>query len=100
MSSKQKSEGTRRLPLILGVAAFAAVVYSVFSFVSLQVDIAQKSAEYEALAEKLRELETQNEQLERYANDEYRMDYIEQIARDELDYSYSDEKIYYFVPSN
>ena len=27
-------------------------------------------------------------------------DYIEEIARDELNYSYADEKIYYFVPSN
>ena len=25
---------------------------------------------------------------------------IEEIAREELDYSYADEKIYYFVPSN
>ena len=46
------------------------------------------------------DLLTENEQLERYSNEQYRMDYIEEIAREELDYSYADEKIYYFVPSN
>ncbi len=39
-----------------------------------------------------------NEQLKRYYAEENRKEYIEQIARDQLDYSYSDETVYYFIP--
>ncbi|MBO5266782.1 MAG: septum formation initiator family protein [Ruminiclostridium sp.] len=75
-------------------------IYAVVVFVSTQVEIAQKTAEYEELSSKLVQVKTENEQLRRYSSTEYRLDYIEEIARDELDYSYADEKIYYFVPSN
>ena len=36
----------------------------------------------------------------KFTSEEYKMGYIEEMAREQLDYSYSDEKIYYFVPSN
>ncbi|MCM1333637.1 MAG: septum formation initiator family protein [Bacteroides sp.] len=84
----------------MGLLGVAALLYAVISLVSIQVDIAQKSTEYEELSAKLTQIKTENEQLERYSSDEYRLDYIEEIAREELDYSYADEKIYYFVPSD
>ena len=100
MSLKQKSKRTHKRSFILGIAVFATLAYAVVNLISMQVQIAQKSTEYEELSARLETLRTENEQLERYSNNEYRMDYIEEIARDELDYSYPDEKIYYFVPSN
>lgn len=100
MSLKQKSKKVRSKSVIFGVAVFAALTYAVVNLVSMQVQIAQKSTEYEELSARLEAIKTENEQLERYSNNEYRMDYIEEIAREELDYSYADEKIYYFVPSN
>ena len=100
MPLKQKSKKAHNRSIIFGIAIFAALVYAVVNLVSMQVQIAQKSSEYEELSARLETLRTENEQLERYSNNEYRMDYIEEIARDELDYSYPDEKIYYFVPSN
>ncbi|MGN0617457.1 MAG: septum formation initiator family protein [Ruminiclostridium sp.] len=100
MSLKQKSEKMHKRSFILSLAIFAVLAYTVVNLVSMQVEIAQKSSEYEELSSKLDELLTENEQLERYSNEQYRMDYIEEIAREELDYSYADEKIYYFVPSN
>ena len=99
MSLKQKSKKAHK-SIIFGIAVFAALAYAVVNLISMQVQIAQKSSEYEELSTRLETLKTENEQLERYSNNEYRMDYIEEIARDELDYSYPDEKIYYFVPSN
>ena len=96
----RKSGKARKFPFILVLSLFAAVVWSVVTFVSMQVELSKKTEEYNELSYKLTELKTQNEQLERYANDDYRLEYIEQIARNELDYSYSDEKIYYFVPIN
>ena len=100
MSLKQKSKRSHKRSFILGIAVFATLAYAVVNLISMQVQIAQKSTEYEELSARLETLRTENEQLERYSNNEYRMDYIEEIARDELDYSYPDEKIYYFVPSN
>lgn len=100
MSLKQKSEKKHKRSFFTGLIAVAVLIYAVINLISMQVAIAQKSTEYEELSAKLSELKTENEQLERYANDEYRNDYIEEIAREELEYSYPDEKIYYFVPSN
>lgn len=100
MLSRQKSGRSGKLPFIFALAAFVVLTYTVVSIISMQVEIAQKSSEYEALSARLYELKTENEVLERYTSDEYRLGYIEDIARDELDYSYPDEKIYYFVPTN
>lgn len=100
MSLKQKSEKKHRRSFLFAFVTAAALIYAVVSLVSTQVAIAQKTAEYEELSGKLVQVKTENEQLRRYSSTEYRLDYIEEIARDELDYSYADEKIYYFVPSN
>ena len=100
MPLKQKSGKSFKLPFIFAFAAFVALAYAVVNLVAMQVEISQKSSEYDALSEKLYALRTENERLERYTSDEYRSGYVEEIAREELDYSYSDEKIYYFVPSN
>ena len=100
MLSKQKSGRSFKLPFIFLLAAFVALAYAVVNLVAMQVEISQKTAEYEELSDKLYALRTQNELLERYTSEEYKMGYVEEIAREELDYSYSAEKIYYFVPSN
>ena len=100
MSLKRKSGRSAKLPFIFALATFVVLAYTVVSIIAMQVEIAQKSAEYERLSDRLYELRTENEVLERYTSEEYKMGYIEDIARDELDYSYADEKIYYFVPTN
>ncbi len=100
MSLKQKSEKKHRRSFFFALVATATLIYAVILLISTQVSIAQKTTEYEELSAKLVQVQTENEQLKRYSSTEYRLDYIEEIARDELDYSYADEKIYYFVPSN
>ena len=100
MLFKRKSGKSFKLPFIFAFAGFLALAYAVINLVAMQVEISQKSAEYDALSEKLMNVRTENELLERYTSDEYKMGYVEEIARENLDYSYSDEKIYYFVPSN
>lgn len=100
MPLKQKSKKSAKLPFIFGFAAFVLLAYTVVSIIAMQVEIAQKSAEYNELSDRLYAIKTENELLERYTSENYREGYIENIARDELDYSYPDEKIYYFVPTN
>lgn len=97
MSSKLKCEKKhKRFLFVIGV--FAVFAFAVVNLVSMQVQISQKNSEYQALKASLDDLKAENVQLERYSSDEYRMEYIEQIARDNLDYSYSDETVYYFIP--
>ena len=98
MLSKQKSEKKHR-HFFLGLGVTLIVGYAVIYLVVMQVEIAQKSNEYESIRAQRLAIEAENEQLERYSSDEYRSEYIEEIARGDLDYSYPDEKIYYFVPS-
>lgn len=97
MSSKLKSE-KKRSSFILGTALFAVAVFVVVEFVSMQIEILQKNSELEQISANLAALEVSNEQLKRYCAEENRMEYIEQIARDQLDYSYADETVYYFIP--
>lgn len=100
MLLKRKSGRSVKLPFIFAFAGFLALAYAVVNLVAMQVEISQKSAEFEELSDKLYALRTQNELLERYTSEEYKLGYVEEMAREELDYSYSDEKIYYFIPSN
>ena len=100
MLFKRKSGKSFKIPLIFIFAGFLALAYAFVNLIVMQVEIQQKRTEYEALSDKLYALNTQNELRERYTSDEYKMGYVEEIAREQLDYSYSDEKIYYFIPSN
>ena len=64
----------------------------------MQVEISKRNAELDSVTNELNNVLVANEQLKRYSSAENQIDYIEQIARDQLDYSYSDETVYYFVP--
>ncbi len=110
MSSKQKSDIERKKikqfykmkskNLILFFVIVAIVGFALFDIVSKQVQIAQKNNELNSINIELENTLAANEQLQHYLAEENRNEYIEQIARDELDYSYPDEKIYYFVPGD
>lgn len=97
MSSKLKSE-KKRSPLILRLLLFAVFVFVVAQLLSMQFEIAKKKSELNEINTSLDAIMVSNEQLKRYYAEENRKEYIEQIARDQLDYSYSDETVYYFVP--
>ncbi len=98
MLLKRKSGKKHRSGFIY-IALSAVFVFVLINVISMQIDISQKKSELEAINESLNILQINNEQLRRYCSDENRMEYIEQIARDQLDYSYSDETVYYFIPN-
>ena len=79
--------------IFLSVFCIAAV-----NLISMQVSISQKRTEYESLNTMLNKVIAENEQLKHYSADEYKNEYIEQIARNQLDYSYPDETVFYFIP--
>lgn len=77
---------------------FAVIVFVLAEWASMQFEIMQKKAELNEINSSLETILVSNEQLKRYYAEENRKEYIEQIARDQLDYSYPDETVYYFVP--
>lgn len=95
--SKQKSE-KKNSSILFYLALTAILVFALVQVISMQVEISRAKSELEGISNELNSVLVANEQLRRYSSDENRMEYIEQIARDQLDYSYSDETVYYFVP--
>ena len=97
MLFKLKSEKKHRT-FILFFAAFFVAVFVVGKLCIMHEEIKLKEAELEQINQELNDINVQNDQLRHYSSNENRMEYIEQIARDQLDYSHSDETVYYFVP--
>ena len=97
MLSKQKSE-KKNNSIFFYLALAAVFIYALVQVISMQMEISQAKSELGSISDELNSVLVANEQLRRYSSDENRMEYIEQIARDQLDYSYSDETVYYFVP--
>ena len=95
--SKQKSE-KKNSSILLYIALTAILVFALVQVISMQMEISRAKSELDSISNELNTILVANEQLRRYSSDENRMEYIEQIARDQLDYSYSDETVYYFVP--
>lgn len=97
MLSKRKSE-KKRSSFLINVLLFAVFVFVLVELISMQLEIAQKKSELNEINGSLETILVSNDQLKRYYAEENRKEYIEQIARDQLDYSYADETVYYFVP--
>ena len=96
MLSKRKSE-KKRSSFLINVLLFAVFVFVLVELISMQLEIAQKKSELNEINGSLETILVSNDQLKRYYAEENRKEYIEQIARDQLDYSYADETVYYFV---
>lgn len=97
MSLKLKSEKKHK-SILLRTVLVGVVAFMLIQIISMQIEIHDRKIELESIDNQLNSVLVSNEQLKRYASDENKMEYIEQIARDQLDYSYSDETVYYFVP--
>ncbi len=97
MSSKPKSEN-KHGSLLFYLALATVFIFALVEIISMQVEISKRNAELDSVTNELNNVLVANEQLKRYSSAENQIDYIEQIARDQLDYSYSDETVYYFVP--
>ena len=97
MLSKHKSE-KKNSSILFYLALTAILVFALIQVISMQMEISRAKSELDGITNELNSVLVANEQLRRYSSDENIMEYIEQIARDQLDYSHSDETVYYFVP--
>ena len=83
--------------VIAVVAVFCLIVYSIFSIISQQAEIAQLKKESEELREHITEEEQKNDEYNRLLSNGDEAEYMERIAVEQLGYAYPDEHRYYII---
>ena len=107
MSLKQKlpeaHEKKKHRGLVYFLASVAIILFSVFAVIAVvqdQIEIRENRQRYEELVAQTNEINERNEQIKAYLEDEEKLnEYIENMARDKLDYANPNERIYYVIPS-
>ena len=82
--------------ILLYLAGFAFVIYAAFMIISQSIDISEKRAELKSLQDELEIVEIENDYLSEikgYSGDELN-EYIENIAREDLDYVKNGERVF------
>lgn len=107
MSLKQRSQkavsNTKRHGLIR-LLAFAAIIVSVvfvgYTIISDNIQIRNNNKRLNDLTEQTNAMKAKNEQITGYLENDKNLEaYIEEIARDKLDFANGDERIYYVIPA-
>ena len=82
--------------ILLYIASFAFVIYAAFMIISQSIDINEKRAELQSLQNELEIVDIENDyisEIKGYSGDELN-DYIENIAREDLDYVKNGERVF------
>lgn len=90
------------LPLVLKLSVVAIIFYFVFMLFNQQLQINDKKRKLEQLTEKLQSQEMANSKLRDFegADGETNKDYIERVARENLDLSKKGERVFINVSGN
>ncbi len=106
MSLKLKSEEVREnkpsgfIKIFVCIAGTILLGFIVFSIVSSEIEINKNEELYNQLLQQTEAIQEENDSIERYLREGANMDeYVEEIARDKLNFANPDERVYYIVPS-
>lgn len=103
LRSKEARENKKRHGLVrflAGAAVLVAALYVAYSIISDNIAIKNNMERYEQLVAETNAVKARNEQIDGYLKSNESLDeYIEDIARDKLDFANADERIIYVVPS-
>ncbi len=90
------------LPLVFKLSVVAIIFYFVFMLFNQQLQINDKKRKLEQLTEKLQSQEMANSKLRDFesADGETNKDYIERVARENLDLSKKGERVFINVSGN
>lgn len=103
LRSNEARENKKRHGFIYFLAMAAILVFAGFAVLSVvrdQIAIRENTEKLNKLIAETKAIEENNEQIAAYLEDEDKLnEYIENMARDKLDYANADERIYYVVPA-
>lgn len=98
-ANERKNGGFVRI--LVYIAGTILIGFIVFSIISTNIQINENKQKYQQLVDQTDIVLEENASIERYLGDDANMDeYIEEIARDKLDFANPDERVYYIVPSS
>lgn len=88
--------------IILKIAVLTFVVYIVFTLVNQQVDISSKQKQLDAVNQQIATQEMKNEEMKQVldSGEQGNSDYIERVARQDLDYAKPDERVFINIAGN
>ena len=90
MNSKNKE----RISIVLVLALVALIGYFIINSIQLRMDIKDKTEQVSELSEQISEQDKANAELEEILDSENESEYLEQYAREELDYVMPGERVY------
>ncbi len=88
----KKNKG--RVSIVLVLALVALIGYFIINSIQLRMDIKDKTDEVSELSEQISAQDEENKQLEDILNSENESEYLQQFAREELDYVMPGERVY------
>ncbi|MBR2957349.1 MAG: septum formation initiator family protein [Clostridia bacterium] len=88
----KKNKG--RVSIVLVLALVALIGYFIINSIQLRMDIKDKTDEVSELSEQISAQDEENKQLEDILNSENESEYLQQYAREELDYVMPGERVY------
>lgn len=88
----KKNKG--RVSIVLVLALLALIGYFIINSIQLRLDIKDKTDEVSELSEQISAQDEENKQLEDILNSENESEYLQQFAREELDYVMPGERVY------
>lgn len=93
---QENTSNRRYLFILLYIAVFAFAIYAVITLVGLHAQIIEKRQELDEIQGEITVQEIKNDEMNKmynYSDDEF-ADYIERIARDDLDFVKSGERVF------
>lgn len=100
ISEPAKEKKSKVIRLLTAAAVFCLIIYSLFTIISQQAQIAQLKKQSEELSAKITEARQQNDEYIRVLSSDDEAEYIERIAIERLGYAYPNERRFYIVDGN
>ena len=88
----KKTKG--RVSIVLVLALVALIGYFIINSIQLRMDIKDKTDEVSELSGQISAQDEKNKELENILNSENESEYLQQYAREELDYVMPGERVY------
>ncbi len=93
----RRKRNQKRPGIIITLLVLTVFIYLLVTFIGLQTDINGKKSEIDVLTSQYNQQLAQNDELQKLLNQGDEAQYIERIAREQHNYVYPDERVYFDI---